>query len=170
MCDVRAVDTSPLVGEVGRAERGREGGKSPTVVAAATPRPNPPPQEGRERARRVSAIWPIRLSVISILLAIASPVLAQPASFTPREETPEEFPAGPGRDETFYTCTACHNFKLVAAQGMSRERWEDTLDWMTVRHGMPKLEGEDRRRVVDYLAKTYPAAAAPRGGWKNPFQ
>ena len=46
-------------------------------------------------------------------LAIAAPAVAQ--SYTPRDESPEEFAAGAGRDETFYACTACHNFKLVAA-------------------------------------------------------
>jgi hypothetical protein len=45
---------------------------------------------------------------------------AQTMSFTPSEESPEQFPAGPGREETFYACIACHNFKLIAAQGMSR--------------------------------------------------
>jgi hypothetical protein len=91
----------------------------------------------------------------------------QPA-FTPREESPEEFPAGPGRDETFYACTACHNFKLVAAQGLSRERWDDSITWMTVKHNMPPLEGEDRKIVLDYLEKTFPPRAR-QGGWQNPF-
>ena len=31
----------------------------------------------------------------------------------------EDLPEGPGREETFYACTACHNFKLVAAQGLT---------------------------------------------------
>ena len=44
---------------------------------------------------------------------LVAPAIAQTA-FTPRDESPEEFPAGSGRDETFYACTACHNFKLVA--------------------------------------------------------
>src|SRR5918999_3545332 len=51
------------------------------------------------------------------------PVMAQ-TNFAPREESPEEFPAGPGRDETFYACTACHGFRLVAQQGMTRAQWE----------------------------------------------
>ena len=54
-----------------------------------------------------------------------APAQAQ-ATFTPREESPEEFVAGPGRDETFYACTACHGFKLVAQQGLSRARGPPT--------------------------------------------
>ena len=57
-------------------------------------------------------------------LAMAGMLLIAPAmtqtTFTPREESPEEFAAGAGRDETFYACTACHGFRLVAQQGLTR--------------------------------------------------
>jgi len=108
-------------------------------------------------------------AVILAALATIGPAQAQ-STFTPREETPEEFPAGAGRDETFYACTACHNFKWVAQQGMTRAQWDDSLDWMTKRHGMPALEGSDRKVVLDYLESTFPPRApAARGGWQNPF-
>jgi hypothetical protein len=109
-----------------------------------------------------------------VLVAIAgwllmAPANAQTPTFTPREENPEEFPAGAGRDETFYACTACHNFKLVAAQGLSRAGWEGSINLMTRRHNMPPLDGADRKVVLDYLEATYPPRAPNRGGWQNPF-
>lgn len=67
-------------------------------------------------------------------------------------EEPSVLPDGPHRDEVFYVCTACHSSRLVKNQGMSRERWDETLHWMTERHGMAPLEGEERQRVLDYLA------------------
>ena len=95
---------------------------------------------------------------------------AQAPAFTPKDENPEEFAAGPGRDDTFYACTACHNFKLVAQQGMSRRQWEDTLTVMYDRHGMPKLDDKDRKTVLNYLEAAYPPRApANRGGFQNPF-
>jgi hypothetical protein len=95
---------------------------------------------------------------------------AAQSAFTPRDETPEEFPAGAGRDEAFYACTACHNFKLVAAQGLTRPQWEDSLAWMTQRHNMPPLEGKERETVLNYLEAAFPPRApASRGGWRNPF-
>ena len=92
----------------------------------------------------------------------------QPPAFMPRDEAPEEFPDAPGREDTFYTCTACHGFKLVAQQGMSRARWNDTLNLMTERHGMPKLEDKDRKIVLDYLERAFPESASARG-FQNPF-
>lgn len=103
------------------------------------------------------------------LIANVIPAGAQPQGFVPREENPEEFPVGSGRDDTFYTCTACHNFKLVAQQGMNRGQWDDIITMMNQKHGMPKLEGKDRETILNYLEATYPPTAAGAGGWQNPF-
>lgn len=106
---------------------------------------------------------------LTILSAIASAATAQ-TTFAPREENPEDFPQGKGREETFYFCTACHNFRLVAQQGMDRRRWDETLTWMTERQGMPELKGEERETILDYLEKTFPSTE-PAGGRAapNPF-
>ena len=107
-------------------------------------------------------------------LALAGMLLMAPAmaqtTFTPRDESPEEFAPGAGRDETFCACTACHGFRLVAQQGMTRAQWEDSINLMTRRHNMPSLDGKDRETVLSYLEAAYPPRApAGRGGWVNPF-
>jgi mono/diheme cytochrome c family protein len=106
-----------------------------------------------------------------VLVAVLwiAPALAQ-NNFMPREESPEEFVAGPGRNETFYACTACHGFKLVAQQGMTRAQWEDSINLMVRRHNMPPLDDKDRAVVLGYLETAYPPRApAARGNWQNPF-
>src|SRR5215210_3114205 len=99
----------------------------------------------------------------------AWPALAQAPAFRPGDESPEELPEGSGREETFYACTACHNFKLVAAQGLSRAQWDDSLAWMTKRHNMADIQGADRELILDYLARHYPPRARGTGSWRNPF-
>jgi hypothetical protein len=89
-------------------------------------------------------------------------------TFEPSVEEPEAFPDFPGREDTFYFCVACHNFQLVAQQGMSRHRWDSTLTMMTERHGMPNVEGAEREAILDYLEKAFPESEQP-GGWQNPF-
>jgi hypothetical protein len=104
------------------------------------------------------------------ILFVAAPApspFAQPAQFVPRDESPEDFPEGPGRDDTFYSCTACHGFKLIAQQGMNRRQWEESIEQMIARHNMAPLEDKDRKIVLDYLEATYPPRS-PRG-WQNPF-
>jgi len=111
-----------------------------------------------------------RLAWLALAGALGiAPVMAQ-TTFTPRDESPEEFVAGEGRTETFYACTACHGFKLVAQQGMTRAQWEDSISLMVRRHGMPPLDDKDREIVLNYLEAAYPPRApAGRGGWVNPF-
>lgn len=112
----------------------------------------------------------LTLGMIVLALAPVEMGRAQSAStFTPRAESPEEFPEGPGRDETFYTCTACHNFKLVAAQGMTRRQWDESLTWMTEKHNMPAVEGKDRDTILTYLETHFPPRQPARGGFQNPF-
>ena len=107
-----------------------------------------------------------------LLVLSASPqrLSAQPAQFTPGDEKPEDYPAGAGRDDTFYLCIGCHGFKIVAQQGMTRRQWEDSLQWMTDRHNMAPLPPKERDIVLNYLETTFPPRApANRGGWQSPF-
>ncbi len=117
-----------------------------------------------ETAARVA-----RRVLFGLALVAAGTAAAQQPAFTPRDETPEEFAAGAGRDETFYSCTACHNFKLVAQQGMSRRQWDDTIALMTSRHGMPPLDDKDREVILNYLEAAYPPRTPAGRGWQNPF-
>jgi len=80
-------------------------------------------------------------------------------------ETPDVLPQGHGRDETFYTCTACHSSAVIRRSGFSRQRWDELLTWMTDTHGMQRLEGEDRALILGYLAEHF----APKSTYTNPF-
>jgi hypothetical protein len=123
-------------------------------------------------ARLRSWRWAAGASALAAALlaaALRAPDSAgQSKPATVKEEQPEDFPDGPNRDDTFYFCTACHGFKLVAAQGMSRTRWEETFDVMIARHNMPDVQGEERAKMLDYLERAFPERKRP-GGWKNPF-
>ena len=108
------------------------------------------------------------LTLGAAVMLTASLALAQAPA--PAEETPEMFPDAPHREEAFYACVACHNFKLVAAQGMGRDKWDETLAWMVSKHKLQTLGDEDRKKVLDYLEASFPPKApAQQGGWKNPF-
>ncbi len=75
-------------------------------------------------------MMPIRADHMSVAVAMLALVMniafaqqrsiAQTSVPQPAEETPEMFPAGPHRDETFYFCTPCHNFQFKAAPGHNR--------------------------------------------------
>jgi cytochrome c len=61
----------------------------------------------------------------------------------------------PGVETTHAWCTACHSEMIVAQQGMSRHRWEQTLEWMVEEQGMPELDEEELDEILTYLAENY---------------
>ena len=115
---------------------------------------------------------PRRLTIRGALLALAAALVAGApggaAAQSPPAEQPEDYPDFPGRDATYYFCTACHGFKIVAAQGQTRAQWEATLATMTMRHSMPDVAGDQRRVMLDYLEKAFAPRSAPAGR-QSPF-
>jgi len=114
--------------------------------------------------------WLAALAVGTSIMAAQAQAQAPAPAFTPKDERVEDLPEGPGRDETFGMCTACHGYRLVSNQGMTRDKWDETLTWMTERHGMPDIQGANRALILDYLATYHPPKAPARaGGFRNPF-
>ena len=100
------------------------------------------------------------LAATLAIFALTAPAIAD-------ERGIDDFPEGKGREETANLCAACHSGRLVSQQGMTRAQWDETLDVMTERHKMPKIEGDERALILDYLAAAFPPKA--RRGAPNPF-
>lgn len=104
--------------------------------------------------------------------AIATPPAAAPAATIPpvgeHGDTVESLPEGPGRDETFYTCAACHGILIIKQQGMSRDLWDASIEVMIEKHGMAKPGDADRAKILDYLIAQFPPRTQ-RPGRANPF-
>jgi cytochrome c5 len=114
--------------------------------------------------RQIRTLAAAAALALACLAAAAPPAAAQAPE--PEPETPDVLKDGAGRDETFYTCTACHSTALIRRSAFARDRWDQLLDWMTDTHGMPELHGEDRTVILDYLASAY----GPGGrAYTNPF-
>ncbi|MFC5586959.1 c-type cytochrome [Nitratireductor kimnyeongensis] len=61
----------------------------------------------------------------------------------------------PGVDTIFYACTACHSEMIIAQQGLTREGWDEMLDWMIDEQGMDDIPEPDRNDILDYLSTHY---------------
>ncbi len=71
--------------------------------------------------------------------------------------TLESLPDHEGRNETFAICSACHSMRLVAQQGLDRDSWDETLEWMAEEQGMAELPATLRNQILDYLVWAFPA-------------
>jgi hypothetical protein len=97
----------------------------------------------------------------------AAPAAAERPPPGEHGDTVESLPEGPGREETFYACAACHGTAIVKQQGMTRIQWDASIDWMIERHGMAKPDQAERDVILDYLAAQFPPRA--KRGRDNPF-
>lgn len=76
----------------------------------------------------------------------------------PETREPEDFGvmvAAPGASETFDACTTCHSERIIAQQGLTRERWDELLDWMVDEHEMEPVDGTLLTVILDYLGEYY---------------
>jgi len=79
-------------------------------------------------------------------------VVSAAAAWAAEEDDWQGLPPDPGREAVFYTCQACHSLAIVKQQGLSRDSWDETLDWMIEEQGMPEPEPEERALILDYLS------------------
>lgn len=100
-----------------------------------------------------------RAHLIAYLRTLSDDPVALPeagASAASAGEDPQQWqglPPGPGREDVFYRCKACHSLMIVKQQGLSRAAWDESLEWMVEEQGMTPIEdAATRNRVLDYLA------------------
>lgn len=105
----------------------------------------------------------IKLMAGAALLAVAGGAAA-----TLAQDNGGILPPGEGRETVRTICSGCHSIRLVAQQGMSRERWDKTIKSMVEEQGMPELDSETRATVLDYLAENLDAGGRQREG-PSPF-
>lgn len=84
-------------------------------------------------------------------LAAAFAIAATPAF----AQGADPFLPGEGHDIVAKACVQCHGAEVITGTGKSREEWTTTVSTM-VNNGAVVPEA-DFSKVVDYLAKTYPA-------------
>lgn len=63
-----------------------------------------------------------------------------------------DWPAGPGQAEAGQLCNSCHSLAIVKQQGLSRDSWDELLDWMVEEQGMAEQSAERRDLILEYLA------------------
>ena len=116
-----------------------------------------------------------RADVIAFLRTLSDEPLPFPLGGAPLQRTQDRtdtppfggLPEDDGRELVFGTCTRCHSIHLVRQQGLSRQRWDDTLTWMIERQGMLSPTTDQREVLLTYLAKWFgpegEGAAPPQG-------
>lgn len=118
------------------------------------------------RARRPAALLLLALTVAAFAAPVLLPPPAEAQGYDPMqpggasqpsgpaaEGNPElgGLPDGPGAEETYYLCSACHSIKLVTQQRVTDARWDYLWDWMIREQNMPEQDAETREAILSYL-------------------
>jgi len=96
----------------------------------------------------VRALWE-KLIILMVAWLLAQAVLAQDSG---------EYgglPPGNAQAEVYGLCSACHSLMIVKQQGLTKQSWLETLEWMTEEQGMADLPDNMRERIATYLAEHY---------------
>lgn len=100
-----------------------------------------------------------KVVIAGVAALMAAPVLvAVPGLLATSALADAEFGVlkiAPGVEETYLNCTACHSERIVAQQGMTRDRWADLFEWMWDEQGMHDIPPEEVDTILDYLAEHY---------------
>ena len=66
-------------------------------------------------------------------------------------------PDGPGAEETYYQCTACHSTAIIKQQRVTDARWDYLWPWMVEEQGMIEPDPETKDIILAYLKEHFSA-------------
>ena len=65
------------------------------------------------------------------------------------------FFVAPGYELVIGNCIACHSARLVTQQGLTRDGWAQTIEWMQAEQGLWPIADDSLSRILDYLSTHY---------------
>ena len=92
---------------------------------------------------------PMRPNVNPLAPATANPNIDGPTA----ELDPElgNLPIGPGAENTYYQCIACHSTAIIRQQRLTDARWDYLWKWMVEDQGMFEPDDEEKDVILTYL-------------------
>lgn len=64
-------------------------------------------------------------------------------------------PDGPGAEDTYYQCVACHSTEIIKQQQVTDHRWDELWTWMVEAQGMVEPDDETRKVILTYLKANF---------------
>ena len=93
----------------------------------------------------------VRASIIRFLQTLSGPADTRIAATEPQDPFGDSWPEGEGRAITGQRCNVCHSLAIVKQQRLDRDGWDEVLEWMVEEQGMPELNEQEYKAVMDYL-------------------
>lgn len=97
-------------------------------------------------------------TTVDPMAAAAQPQDADAATVVARGEPNPELdglPDGPGAEETYYQCVACHSTAIIKQQRVTPARWDYLWQWMVDDQGMVDTDEETKALILTYLKQNF---------------
>lgn len=128
----------------------------PKLLAPEGRMPFPGVKSTNERAQLIAYLRTLSDQPVALPAATPDADSSSVASAADDAERWQGLPPGPGREDVFYRCKACHSLMIVKQQGLDRAAWDESLEWMVEEQGMTPIDdAATRERVLDYLSKHF---------------
>ena len=136
--------------------------------ATAAAQPVPDPMAALQRAAPLDALHSVHATseaeaaapaVPDPMAAAADPQTgaATQTAAVQGEPNPElgDLPDGPGAEETYYQCVACHSTAIIRQQQVTDARWDYLWQWMVDAQGMVEPDAETKGVILAYLKQHF---------------
>lgn len=113
----------------------------------------------------------IRIAFVVIIALGLTALLLTGAEKTP-DAIEKQFglKPGTGRELVLVTCLPCHSTAIVAANHLSRDRWNELINQMQTKNGMQKINADTQKKILDYLETAQrPDDAGLNAGKETPW-
>ncbi|MCZ0964239.1 cytochrome C-552 [Paracoccus benzoatiresistens] len=64
-------------------------------------------------------------------------------------------PDGPGAEDTYYQCVACHSTEIIKQQRVTDHRWDELWTWMVEAQGMVEPDDKTKKVILTYLKENF---------------
>lgn len=64
-------------------------------------------------------------------------------------------PDGPGAEDTYYQCVACHSTEIIKQQRVTDHRWDELWRWMVEKQGMVEPDEDTKDVILTYLKANF---------------
>ena len=137
-----------------------------TAAAAAQPVPDPmaalreaPPHDARHPAGVPPAVETVPGVPDPMAAAREPQAPATSAASIVQAGAPNpelgDLPDGPGAEETYYQCVACHSTALIRQQRVTDARWDYLWQWMVDAQGMVEPDKDTKGVILAYLKQHF---------------
>lgn len=125
----------------------------PKLLVPEGSMPFPGVKSTDERAQLIAYLRTLSDDPVPLPAAMPGTDSSNVASAADDADKWQGLPPGPGREDVFYRCKACHSLMIVKQQGLDRAAWDESLEWMVEEQGMSPIDdAATRERVLDYLS------------------